>query len=211
MRNSTVLLTVSCLLPLLLVKPAAAQQAGASASGQATLEGATGGGSSSLTSNYSIRAGVEAAGPLMFRDTPDGLSEETSVFAIGPRLGFLFGNELTDVHRAGLGFSYLPTARSDSRSLSLIPIYLMYETGHPLILQLRAGAALATGTEDFKGNYGGLHAGMALRYSFLTEEKWSPVSVSPGLLAFTNISTESMQYSSAFLGVQLEIAYNTNN
>lgn len=211
MRKLTVLLTTPCWLALLFAKPAAAQQAGANASGQATLEGATGGGSSSLTSNFSIRAGFEAAGPLVFRDTPDRLSEDTSVFAIGPRLGFLLGNELTDVHRAGIGLSYLPTARSDSRHLSFIPVYLMYETGHPLILQLRAGAAFATGTEGFKSNYGGLHAGMALRYSFLTEEKWSPVSVSPGLLAFTNISTESMQYSSAFLGVQLEIAYNTNN
>jgi len=211
MRKAIVLLTTPCWLALLLAGPAAAQQSGATASGQASLTGTTGGGSSSFTSNFSIRAGVEAAGPLAFRDTPDGLSEETSVFAIGPRLGFLFGNELTDLHRGGIGLSYLPTARSDSRNLALVPIYLMYETGHPLILQLRAGAALATGSDDFKSNYGGFHAGMALRYSFLTEEKWSPVSVSPGLLAFTNLSTESMQYSSAFLGVQLEIAYNTNH
>ena len=147
----------------------------------------------------------------MFRDTPDGLSEETSVFAIGPRVAFLLGSELRSPHRAGLGLSYLPTARSESRNLAFVPIYLMYETGHPLILQLRAGANVATGTKGFKGNYGGFHAGMALRYSFLSEENWSPVSVSPGLVAFTNLSTESMQYSSAFLGVQVEVAYNTNN
>jgi hypothetical protein len=209
MRKPTVLLATPCLLALLFANSAAAQQTTAGA--QASFEGATAGGSSSFTDNYSIRLGLEAAGPLMFRDTPDGLSEDTSVFAIGPRLGFLFGNELTDVHRGGIGLSYLPTARSDSRDLALIPIYLMYETGHPLVLQLRAGYAVATGTEDFKDNYGGFHAGMALRYSFLSQEKWSPVSVSPGILAFTNLSTESMQYSSAFLGAQVEIAYNTNN
>jgi hypothetical protein len=215
MRRSTVLLMTPCLVALLSAGSAAAQQTGAgaqaNAAGQASLEGAYGGGSSDFTANYSIRAGVEAAGPLMFRDTPDALSEETSVFAIGPRVGFLLGSELANVHRAGIGFSYLPAARSESRKLTFIPIYLMYETGHPLILQLRAGANLAGGTEGFKDNYGGFHAGMALRYSFLRQENWSPVSVSPGLLAFTNLSSESMQYSSAFLGIQIEVAYNTNN
>ncbi len=161
--------------------------------------------------NYSIRLGAEAAGPLHFRDTPDGRVEQTSVFEIGPRVAFLFGHELKDIHRAGLGFAYLSVAKSDSRHLNFIPIFFMYEIGHPLVLQATVGANIASGSSGFTKEYGGVHTGMVLRYSFQSAAKWSPITVSPGIAARANISAESMQYSSVFLGAQLEISYNSNN
>jgi hypothetical protein len=186
-----------------------AQTAGASAqaSGNAQLGGS---GAGTFFDNYSIRLGFQSGGPLLFRDTQDGRVEQTSVFQFGPRVAFLFGNEVRDVHRAGIGFAYLPTARSDSRHLRFIPIYLMYETGHPLVLQATMGANIATGTAGFS-NYGGVHTGVALRYSFLSESRWSPVTVSPGIVANANVSTSNMQYSSAFLGAQIDVSYNTAN
>jgi hypothetical protein len=123
----------------------------------------------------------------------------------------MFGHEVKDIHRVGLGFSYLSVAKSDSRHMNFIPIYLMYEIGHPLILQASAGANIATGSSGFAKNYTGVETGLALRYSFQSMAKWSPVTVSPGIAARANISTESMQYSSVFLGAQLEISYNSNN
>jgi len=179
-----------------------AHQVGATASASS--------GASDWFSNYSIRLGFEAAGPLLFRDTPDRRVEETTVLQFGPRLAFLFGHEINDIHRAGLGVSYLSVAKSDSRRMTFIPIYLMYEIGHPLVLQATAGANLTSGTDGFASNYGGVHTGLALRYSFQAADKWSPVTVSPGIAAQANLAGD-MQYSSVFLGAQLEIMYDTNN
>ncbi len=80
----------------------------------------SGSSAATLFDNYSIRLGFQAAGPLLFRDVPDGRVEQTSVFQFGPRFEFMFGNEVRDVHRVGLGFSYLPVARSDSRHLTFV-------------------------------------------------------------------------------------------
>jgi hypothetical protein len=160
--------------------------------------------------NYSIRFGLEGAGPLHFRDTPDGRVEQTGVFQFGPKLAFLFGHELKDIHRAGLQISYFSVAKSDNRSLKFIPIDLVYEIGHPLILQVLLGYNAQAGT-GFESKYGGLSTGMALRYSFQSLEKWSPVTVSPGIVTRANLSSDSMQYSTVFLGAQIEVSYNTNN
>ncbi len=160
--------------------------------------------------NYSIRLGLEAAGPLKFRDAPDGRVEQTTVFPFGFKAAFLFGHEVKDIHRAGLQLSYLSVAKSDNRSLKMIPIDLVYEIGHPLVLQVLLGYNAQAGS-GFESKYGGLSTGMALRYSFQALEKWSPVTVSPGLIARANISSDSMQYSTVFLGAQLEVSYDTNN
>lgn len=171
----------------------------------------TGGGSlSEFFDNYSLRLGLEAAGALHFRDAPDGKVEQTTVFPFGFKLAFLFGHEVKDIHRAGLQLSYLSVAKSDTRSLKMIPIDLIYEIGHPLVLQVLLGYNAQAGS-GFESKYGGLSTGMALRYSFQSLEKWSPVTVSPGIIARANISSDSMQYSTVFLGAQLEVSYDTNN
>lgn len=173
--------------------------------------GSTSSGSlSEFFDNYSLRFGLEAAGPLHFRDAPDGRVEQTTVFPFGFKLAFLFGHEVKDIHRAGLQLSYLSVAKSDNRSLKMIPIDLVYEIGHPLVLQVLLGYNAQAGS-GFESKYGGLSTGMALRYSFQSLEKWSPVTVSPGIIARANISSDSMQYSTVFLGAQLEVSYDTNN
>lgn len=215
MRSLKIAVAIACSFVAFSEGSASAQttQAGAQASGTAQL-----GGTSSVSTtgaeffdNYSIRLGFLSAGPLLFRDTPDGRVQQTSVFAFGPRLAFLFGNEIRDIHRAGLGISYLPVARSDARNLAFVPIALMYEIGHPLVLQTALGANIAAGSSEFTKNYGGVHTGLALRYSFQSPDKWSPVTVSPGIVTMANLSIESMQYSSVFLGAQLEVSYDTAN
>lgn len=208
--------------PATTTEPAPAPAAAATASAQgsvgmqlgdankASASATTSSSGASFFDNYSIRFGLEAAGPLHFRDVPDGRVEETSVFEYGAKVGFLFGNELTDIHRGGLQISYLPIAKSDTRNLKLIPIDLVYEIGHPLVLQVLLGYNIQAGT-GFDSKYGGLSTGLALRYSFQSLQKWSPITVSPGIVSRANISSDSWQYSTVFLGAQLEFSYNTNN
>jgi len=164
----------------------------------------------SVFSNYSIRLGVESAGPILFRDTPDARLEPTSVFQYGGRLAFLFGNELTDSHRFGLGVSYNFVAKSPTRKLHFTDIYAMYETGHPLVLQASIGADIATGTSELADQYGGVYSGLALRYSFVSASRFSKISVSPGIVAKSYLVTSDAQMSSFFVGAQLEFSYNTN-
>ena len=168
-------------------------------------------GSAEFFNNYSLRLGLESGGPLLFRDAPDGRVEETTAFQFGGRLAGVFGHELKDTHRGGLGVSYLSIANAESRSLAFIPVYLMYETGQPLILQGTLGANLTAGTKGFKGHYAGVHTGLALRYSFRDMTSWSDVMVSPGIAAKANLATDNMEYSSVFLGAQVEIMYDSNN
>jgi hypothetical protein len=219
--SKTVVATV-CMLGLLVSGQVAAQapqqNAQANAQANATLSAPLAANasysaeSSGFFDNYSLRLGFESSGPLLFRDVPDARAEQTTVFQIGPRFEVLFGHELRDVHRGGLGFSYLPTGRSDSRHLTFIPLYLLYETGHPLVLQASFGANVASGSSTFQPrNYAGVYTGLALRYSFLSADKWSPVTVSPGIVTHAIVSTRDMQYSSVFLGAQIEIMYNSNN
>ncbi len=164
----------------------------------------------SVFGNYSVRLGIESAGPMLFRDVPDQRLEATSVFQYGGRLAFLFGNELTDVHRFGVGASYNFVGKSETRKLGFVDLYAMYETGHPLVLQASVGANIATGTTEFADEYGGLYSALALRYSFVTASRFSAVSVSPGLVAKSYLVTSDAQMSSFFFGAQLEFSYNTN-
>jgi hypothetical protein len=204
-------LGASAALVSLVLAPAQAMAQTAQASAGVTGTATATGGSSEFFDNYSVRLGLQAAGPLLFRDAPDGRVEETTVFPFGPRLALLFGHELRNIHRAGLGLSYLFVGDSESRSLSFIPIYLLHEIGHPLILQSALGANLTAGTEGFADNYTGVHTALALRYSFIEADRWFPVTVSPGITAQANLVPDDMQYSTVFLGAQVEIMYNTNN
>jgi hypothetical protein len=199
------LLALSAVTVCTVARPAIAQEAKAKAKAEVSSE------SPGLFSNFSIRLGGQAAGPLLFQDTPDGTVEDLSVFQVGPRIAFLFGHELKDLHRVGLGFTYDFVAKSETRSLGFVAPHLQYEIGHPLVLQAALGGNIGVGTKGFASNYSGLHTGVALRWSFLDEDRWSPVAVSPGIAARANVVPGDMQYTSVFLGAQLEIMYLSNN
>ena len=160
-----------------------------------------------ITHSYQLQLAMASAGPVLFRDTPDQMLETTTAFEYGGRLGFFLGNERLDAHRLGLGVGYDHAARSDSRNLAFITPQLLLETGHPLILQLAVGGAIGSGTKDFASNYSGVFTGATLRYSFLDKQKTSPVSVSFGLTGRVIAATKDLQYSSAFVGGQIELVF----
>jgi len=158
-----------------------------------------------ITGSYQLQLAMASAGPALFRDTPDQMLEKTTAFEYGGRLAFFLGNERLDSHRFGLGVAYDHAAKSDSRSLAFITPQAMYETGYPLSLQLGLGWAIGSGTTGFASNYAGFYSAAALRYSFL--DKASPVSVSFGLTGKVIAATQDLQYSSAFIGGQLELVF----
>lgn len=160
-----------------------------------------------ITGSYQLQLAMASAGPALFRDTPDQMLEKTTAFEYGGRLAFFLGNERLDSHRFGLGVAYDHAAKSDSRSLAFITPQAMYETGYPLSLQLGLGWAIGSGTSGFASNYAGFYSGAALRYSFLDRSKASPVSVSFGLTGKVIAATKDLQYSSAFIGGQLELVF----
>ena len=160
-----------------------------------------------ITRSYQLQLAMASAGPVLFRDTPDQMLETTTAFEYGGRLGFLLGNERLDAHRIGLGVGYDHAARSDSRNLAFITPQLLVETGHPLILQLAVGGAIGTGTDHFASNYSGVFTGATLRYSFLDKHRTSPVSLSFGLTGRVIAATKDLQYSSAFVGGQIELVF----
>lgn len=164
-----------------------------------------------ITGSYQLQLALDSAAPVLFRDTPDKMLERTTAFAYGGRLAFLFGNERLDQHRIGLGLGYDLAARSDSRKLALIAPQLVYETGHPLILQLALGYAVGNGSAGFASNYGGVQTGATLRYSFLDRSRRSPFSVSFGLTGRVVAATKDFQYSSAFVGGQIELVFHLGN
>jgi len=160
--------------------------------------------------NLSIRLAVEAAGPLLFPDVPDATLEATTVYQFGGRFSVVFGDELRDVHRIGFGVAYDFAAQSESRKLSFLQPRFIYETGHPLVFHLGLGGNIGLGTEDYAMRYSGLGLEAGLRFSFLRARRWSPISVSPGLLARLYIVPTDLRMASAFLGMQIEVSYNTN-
>jgi hypothetical protein len=157
--------------------------------------------------NFQVHLSFDLSGPLLFNDTPDSTIDELTAFNYGGSLTFMLGNEIRDFHRLGLGVSYHMMARSQDRKLDSITPYLAYEIGHPLVLQLRGGYAITTGTSEFAENYAGVYGGILLKYSFTNSDSTSPVSVSAGLAADAVISMEASEYSSVFVGVKLEIIY----
>lgn len=164
---------------------------------------------SDIFDDYQLHVGLNSAGPLLFRDAPDAMLEELAVFQYGGTLAFLFGNEMADLHRLGIGLGYDLVARSASRDLAFFSPYLAYEIGHPLILQLGLGANVGLGTEGFAEHYKGFYSAAALRYSFRRGHHSSPVSVSLGLSGKFIAATEDLEYSSAFVGAQVELIYHS--
>jgi len=164
-----------------------------------------------IAHSYQLQLAMDSAGPVLFKDTPDQMLESTTAFEYGGRLAFLLGNERLDQHRIGLGVGYDLAAKSDHRKLAFITPQLVYETGQPLVLQLALGGAIGTGTAGFAKNYTGVYTGATLRWSFLDKHKASPVSVSFGLTGRVVASTTSLQYSSVFVGGQLELIFHLGN
>jgi hypothetical protein len=160
-----------------------------------------------ITGSYQLQLEMDSAGPVLFKDTPDKMLAKTTAFEYGGRLAFFLGNERLDAHRFGIGVGYDLVARSDTRDLALITPQLMYETGHPLILQVALGAAIGSGTSGFASNYGGFYSAATLRYSFLDKSRPSPVSVSFGLTGRVVAASTDLQYSSAFVGGQIELVF----
>jgi len=160
--------------------------------------------------SYNLQVGLDSAGPLLFRDTPDMTLADTTVFAYGGHLAFLLGDELVDSHRLGLSVGYQTVARSHARKLTMITPELVYQTGHPFQLQVGLGYAAASGTADFASNYAGLESSASLRWSFLGKPD-STVSLALGVTGRVIVVTKDFDYSSAFLGAQLDASFHFGN
>lgn len=153
-----------------------------------------------------IDLSLASAGPVLFNDVPDTMLERTSVFQYGGGLALVFGDELRDSHRFGLGFDYATVARSDSRKLAFLTPHLIYRTGHPLDLQLDLGWAFGSGTKDYAKDYGGFYSGVMLGYSFRRSSD-SKIGATLGLVGRVVLSQKGLQQSSAFVGAQIAFSY----
>lgn len=156
---------------------------------------------------YQIDVALTSAGPLRFTDTPDMTLDPTTVFVLGGRLGFGFGDPRADNHRLGLAVGYEAVARSADRKLALITPQLTYETGHPLILRVGVGYAVASGTSGFADNYKGLYTSGTLGWSFLDRDRpGARLSAMLGLTAQV-VTTGDADYASAYLGGDLSFRF----
>lgn len=162
-----------------------------------------------IFSNFSVQLGLDAAGPVYFKDTADGRLEELSVFQYGGHLNLMFGNTFSDRHRLGLGFFFAPTAVSENRNLSYMAPYLVYETGRDWILQLEAGYNLTSASKDLEKQYDGAYLGSGISYVFLKPSPDSPIYLSLGLKGRAMVNLDQPEYSSMFVGLQLELTYQT--
>lgn len=157
--------------------------------------------------HYQLHFGTMAAGPLLFNDIPNHQLDHVDAIEYGGTVAFLLGTELRDLHRYGLGFSGGMVAQSAARSAGFLTPYLVYEIGHPLVLQARAGYAIGVGSGGYAERYGGFFFGSALRWSFRSNERTSPIGVSLGVGAGLVLATSEIQYSSVFVGPQIEVIY----
>ena len=160
-------------------------------------------------SNFSVQLGLDTAGPVYFKDTADGRLEELSVFQYGGHLNLMFGNTFSDRQRFGLGFFFAPTAVSENRDLSYMAPYLVYETGRDWILQLEAGYNLTKSSKDLEKQYEGAYLGSGISYVFLKPSPKSPIYLSLGLKGRAIVNLDQPEYSSMFVGLQLELTYQT--
>jgi len=184
--------------------------AGATAAARAD-EGASAAGAEARTMSdtfhsFQLDLSLASAGPVLFNDVPDTMLESTSVFQYGGGLALVFGDELRDTHRFGLGFDYATVARSDSRKLAFLTPHLIYRTGHPLDLQLGLGWAFGNGTADYAKEYGGFYSGVVLGYSFRRSAD-SKIGATLGLVGRVVLSKKGLQQSSAFVGAQIAFSY----
>lgn len=158
-------------------------------------------------SAYQIDIAMTSAGPLRFTDTPDMTLDPTTVFVIGGRIGFGFGDPRADNHRLGLAVGYESVAHSKDRSLTLVTPQLTYETGHPLMMRIGLGYAVAGGTSDFADNYKGVYTSGTLAWSFLDRGRpGARLSAALGLTAQV-IAAGDSDYHSAYIGGDLAFRF----
>jgi hypothetical protein len=155
--------------------------------------------------SLTVVVGLDSAAPLRFTDTPDMRLDSTRVFGYGGHLGVMLGDELVDAHRVGLVVGYATVARSAERSLALVTPRLVYETGHPVMLQVGLGWAIPTGTAGFADQYGGLLSTAALQYSFRRAQPRSRLSATLGVVGQVIAATKDFDKSSVFVGAQLDL------
>ena len=160
-------------------------------------------------SNFQVIFGINAGGPVLFKDTADTTLNKTTLFMFGGNLEFVFGHYKASNHRIGLGISYDLIAQSENRNLSFLKTFLVYQTGFPFNAEFHLGGNIATGDPDFAQNYTGLYTGVVLKYNFVTEDHNS-YSASLGLKGQFILTPNDMAYNSAFLGVVFEYVFRTD-
>jgi hypothetical protein len=163
--------------------------------------------STKLFDDFQIHFSLDFVGPILFTDTSDQDNDELNVFSYGAGFAFLLGNSSKDLHRFGLGATFNHVARTEERRLDRSTQYFVYETGYPLILQVRLGYALAMGTDEFKESYTGPYGGVTLKYEFNKDNSSSSFSTALGLSADLVWSKHLPEYTTVFVGLKLEIIY----
>jgi len=168
-----------------------------------------------FSGRFNVGLGIDAAGPLQFRDSPDTILDSPTVFQTGGRLTFRWGDPRRDSHRIGLGLGYHSLARrADGSRLSAFTPELLYATGGLTEVQVGLGyqvglASADSFTVDAKVPYSGLHAGLELRHSFIPETG-APLGIVVGLFAEGTLGSPTT-YSSLFAGARVEITLRKSN
>ncbi len=165
-----------------------------------------------LFGSFDVSVGLGGAGPALFRDTADGVLEDTSVFEYGTRLGFRFGQADLDPHRFGLTVGYHALARSTSRKLGAVDPQLVYATGDSLEIQAGLGYRVALADAGFlapdgANRYGGMLGSMELRKAFRPEDGEMPVGVTASVFAEGVLTLADPVYSTTFIGARIELAF----
>ncbi len=160
-----------------------------------------------IFSRWEARLGGTTAGPVLFKDAPDQRLEPTTAFQYGGQGTFLFGRVDSDFYRFGLGLGYTGMARSASRNMRLVTPRVVFETGGVINFQAGLGYAVTTGTDGFKQHYDGVYTRLAVRRDFRDLDSSSPMGVALGLCTDFIASTESMSYSSAFVGAEIDVIF----
>lgn len=158
---------------------------------------------------YEVGAGVDAGGPLLFRDPADERLLGTRAVQYGARAGFRFGLPGDDPHRFGVAVGWHALARSGRHALAGLDPLAVYATGDDLELQLGLGARVALGGDRFRladGRmpFGGPLATVEVRHAFLDDQ--SPLGVALGAYAEAVVGRPAA-YSTAYAGVRLDLVY----
>jgi len=166
------------------------------------------------TGRFSVGLGLDAGGPLQFRDSPDTIIDSPTVFQSGGRLAFRWGDPRVDAHRVGLSVGYHRLARrGDGSTLTAITPALMYAAGGLTEVQALIGYQVALAstdsfTVDAKVPYSGLHAGLELRHSFLPDT--GKLGIVAGVFTEGTLGSPTT-YSTLFAGARVEITLRKSN
>ena len=162
---------------------------------------------------FEVGIGLDAGGPLLFRDTPDATLAAPIVFEYGTRLGFRFGDPDLDPHRVGIVVGLQSLARSGDRKLFATDPMVVYATGKATEMQFGLGARVASGSDGFRiadaVPYSGPLASLEVRHSFVDGQAKTPIGVVVGGFFEAVLGTPT-SYSTAFAGARLDLTYRQN-